>query len=82
VIAHSDDSPGKVVFDHATHTDVSEPACASCHSGTYSILGRLGSPRVREPIDFHDKSHCGRCHDGEEAFDLDDDDECGTCHME
>jgi c(7)-type cytochrome triheme protein len=82
IIAHQEDSPGEVLFDHTTHTDLGEPACVTCHSGTYTILGSGAAKSDWSQIDFHDKSHCGRCHDGEEAFDLEDDEECSSCHME
>jgi c(7)-type cytochrome triheme protein len=82
VIEHQEDSPGPVLFDHTTHTDLDEPGCRSCHSGAYSMLGKLAPPRDWSQVDFHGKGYCGRCHNGDEAFDLSDDGECGTCHME
>lgn len=81
-IPQHEDSPGQVIFDHQTHTDLKEPGCASCHSGTYSMLGNDASRPDWVKMDFHDKNHCGGCHDGDNAFDLEDDDECASCHME
>lgn len=77
-IAQHEDSPGQVLFSHSTHTDLDEPMCRSCHAGTYSILDNGPSKLMPSPFDFHDGAHCGRCHNGDDAFDLEED--CESCH--
>lgn len=77
-LREQEDSPGLVIFSHDTHVDSNRPLCVDCHAGTHSILGGATIPADFTATDFHDKRHCGRCHDGIEAFDLEDD--CESCH--
>ncbi|HEX2310460.1 MAG TPA: cytochrome c3 family protein, partial [Vicinamibacterales bacterium] len=73
------DSPGQVIFTHATHVDASAPACTTCHPREFRIL--KASPR-RAPVTHAamDKGrYCGACHDGKKAFALDD---CAACHQD
>jgi c(7)-type cytochrome triheme protein len=77
-LPQSEDSPGEVYFNHSSHVDLDAPACGGCHGGTFSLMGK-DSPRADyRGLDLHDRQHCGRCHDGEEAFDLEED--CEACH--
>lgn len=76
-LARHADSPGQVVFDHATHVDSSKPSCTTCHSQGFNIL----KTSARKPIthdNFDKASQCGKCHDGKNAFKVDDD--CTNCH--
>jgi len=75
-LARSADSPGQVIFDHATHVDSSKPNCTTCHSQAFNILKASG----RKPIthdNFDRGRQCGACH-GKTAFKIDDD--CTNCH--
>jgi len=77
-ITRTADSPGQVVFNHASHVDANEPACTSCHPREFHILK---ASQRRAPITHADmdKGHyCGACHDGKKAFARDDD--CTACH--
>ena len=79
-IARSADSPGQVVFNHATHVDAAKPACATCHARDFSILGEQGGKRAAVlHKNFEAGRQCGRCHDGTHAFALDED--CTNCHQ-
>lgn len=75
----SEDSPGTVLFNHSTHVDLDEPACGGCHAGPFGLLGRAVTPAPAD-ADFHDAEHCGRCHNGEDAFEIEDD--CENCHAD
>ncbi len=77
-LTRSADSPGQVVFDHATHVDSSKPACTPCHPREFSILK---ANRGKRPIlhdNFNKGQQCGSCHDGRKAFKVEDD--CTNCH--
>jgi len=76
----SADSPGQVVFDHATHVDASRPVCTTCHPREFSIL-KTKTTAGRRPIlheNFTKGRQCGSCHDGRKAFAVEDD--CTNCH--
>lgn len=76
----NDDTPGPVVFSHASHVDADAPRCATCHATDWS-LQKGGTPLrgklVHEQMDKG--ALCGSCHDGDEAFATNDD--CETCHQ-
>ncbi len=75
------DSPGPVTFSHRSHLDESAPDCLVCHSGVFSVLGRMGSRTdsgIRHAA-MERGRQCGACHDGERASGLDD---CAHCHVE
>jgi c(7)-type cytochrome triheme protein len=73
----SEDSPGQVRFNHSSHVDPGPRACGGCHVGSFSLLGGRVKA-VESSVDFHDADHCGRCHNGEDAFEIEDD--CSNCH--
>ena len=73
------DSPGRVLFTHATHVDASAPACTTCHPREFRIL-KVSSRRAPVTHAAMDKGrYCGACHDGKKAFALDD---CAACHQD
>jgi c(7)-type cytochrome triheme protein len=79
-LAKSEDSPGQVYFNHASHVDPESPSCTSCHPKDFKIL--KASP-ARPPIkhEVMEKGQlCGSCHDGKKSFGLQDD--CTMCHRE
>jgi glycine cleavage system H protein len=78
-MTRTSDSPGQVIFTHATHVDASQPACTACHPREFRIL--RASPR-RVPVthaDMEKGRYCGACHDGKKGFALDD---CAACHQD
>jgi c(7)-type cytochrome triheme protein len=73
------DSPGQVIFTHATHVDASRPACTACHPREFRIL-KASSRRAPVTHAEMDKGRaCGACHDSKKAFALDD---CAACHQD
>jgi len=74
-LPQSKDSPGAVIFSHAAHVDAGAPDCLTCHGAAVPLLrGPSGRP------DWHDRSHCGACHNGKIAVDVQE--ECQKCHSE
>jgi c(7)-type cytochrome triheme protein len=79
-LVRSSDSPGQVVFDHATHVDLSKPACTSCHPREFRILKANAGKRPIVHANFEKGQQCGACHDGKKAFKVDED--CTFCHRD
>jgi c(7)-type cytochrome triheme protein len=75
----SGDSPGKVVFSHASHVGMqAKPDCTSCHPKLAPILKAKASSR--KPITHEAMlkgQSCGSCHNGDDARGFDD---CTMCH--
>jgi c(7)-type cytochrome triheme protein len=77
-IARSADSPGQVIFNHATHVDDAKPACTGCHPREFRILkANAGKTPIRH-ADMEKGRQCGKCHDGKTSFGIADD--CTMCH--
>ena len=75
------DSPGKVVFSHASHVGMQSRAdCTACHPKLAPILG-ASRAKAGRPAITHDRmvkgQSCGACHDGNSARGFDD---CTMCH--
>jgi c(7)-type cytochrome triheme protein len=73
------DSPGKVVFSHASHLGMQSQAdCTACHPKLAPIL--KAKARSRQAI-THERmtkgQSCGACHNGTAARGFDD---CTMCH--
>ena len=80
VFQPSEDSPGKVTFNHETHVDPYEPGCGKCHTEMFAIRPEQAGVTVNKgdgEMILHEK--CGSCHDGENAFSIDDG--CEFCHQ-
>lgn len=81
-LPQSPDSPGVVVFSHASHVDESRPDCSVCHPRPFGILkpaaGRSDQPKIRHE-DMEAGRSCGVCHNDESAHGLED---CAACHHE
>lgn len=74
------DSPGQVVFSHASHVGMQPKAdCTACHPKLAPIL-KAKKAGTRQAI-THDRmvkgQSCGGCHDGTAARGFDD---CTMCH--
>jgi c(7)-type cytochrome triheme protein len=70
------ESPGQVIFNHASHVDADKPACTACHPREFRILKTTKRAPIRH-ADMEKGKQCGSCHDGKKAFAMDD---CTTCH--
>jgi len=77
--ADNPDSPGPVVFSHATHVEFSGGSCLGCHPSPFSILGRH---RAISHEEMEAGRACGICHNGSDATGVDDADACMNCHSE
>jgi c(7)-type cytochrome triheme protein len=80
VFQPSEDSPGKVTFNHETHVDPYEPGCGNCHAELFAIRPEQAGVTITKgegEMILHEK--CGSCHDGENAFSIDDG--CEFCHQ-
>ena len=67
--------------DEKIALDQAYVVCGSCHADGFRILSDAAgasAPMLMDPMS--DGRHCGRCHDGETAFDVEDD--CELCHEE
>lgn len=74
------DSPGKVVFSHASHVGMQAKAdCTACHPKLAPILkAKKAGARVAITHDRMVKGQfCGACHNGTAARGFDD---CTMCH--
>lgn len=63
-------------FDHWVHRI--RYRCKACHPAPFTM--RLGGTGLTQEM-AHGSSTCGRCHDGEAAFDIDLN-ACGRCHRD
>lgn len=76
------ESPGVVVFSHASHVDARRPDCTTCHPGLFRILEKnalaQGGPRITHE-QMEAGRQCGTCHDGKAAHGLED---CAACHRD
>jgi c(7)-type cytochrome triheme protein len=81
-LLQSKDSPGVVVFSHASHVDESRPSCTTCHPKLFRILQKgaptQGGPRITH-TEMEAGRQCGACHDGKAARGLED---CAACHRD
>ena len=77
----SADSPGPVVFDHASHAMAVDNQCKACHA-TLFRLTEPGKP-VSGQLTYeaiHEGRLCASCHNGEKAFAIEED--CANCHQQ
>jgi c(7)-type cytochrome triheme protein len=77
-IAKAADSPGQVVFNHASHVDEAKPSCTGCHPREFRILKAKTPAAPIKHADMEKGRQCGRCHDGKTSFNMTDD--CSMCH--
>jgi c(7)-type cytochrome triheme protein len=73
------DSPGKVVFSHATHVDQAKPECTTCHPKMFKLVNpqlARGAERLVH-AKMEKGAQCGSCHNGKDARGFDD---CTMCH--
>jgi c(7)-type cytochrome triheme protein len=66
-----------VVFSHEEHVNIKVLRCSACHNHTFQM------GRNEDKMDMSKMTKnlfCGRCHNGEKAFDVKDKANCGRCH--
>jgi len=78
-LADHADSPGPVIFRHATHVEFTDRNCLACHPAPFSLLGRH---QVITHAEMEAGRACGSCHNGSDATGIDDSDACMICHSE
>jgi c(7)-type cytochrome triheme protein len=66
-----------VVFSHEKHLKAKEPKCSACHYHTFQM--EKGSYKM-DMTKMTKGAFCGRCHNGELAFDVKDQKSCSLCH--
>ncbi len=67
-----------VVFSHEQHVNRAETKCARCHYAIFQMM-RGDSGVTMDGIKAG--KFCGKCHDGQLAFNANDGDKnCGRCH--
>jgi c(7)-type cytochrome triheme protein len=73
------DSPGRVVFSHATHVDQAKPECTACHPKVFKLVNpQIAAGAVQlVHVKMEKGAQCGMCHNGKDARGFDD---CTMCH--
>lgn len=73
------DSPGPVVFSHASHVDASHPTCTTCHPRPFKMFARVTAAKTAAitHATMEKGQTCGACHNGKDAHGFDD---CASCH--
>jgi c(7)-type cytochrome triheme protein len=79
MLAKAADSPGQVIFNHASHVDAAKPACTACHPKEFRILKGSAPATPIKHADMEKGRQCGKCHDGKTSFGMTDD--CTLCHQ-
>lgn len=70
---------GVVVFKHETHVNYKGFRCSDCHYKTF----QMGGTSYKIDMSALTKgAFCGKCHDGQKAFDVKDATSCKRCHKE
>ncbi len=66
-----------VVFSHETHVVGNGLKCVSCH---YQIFQMAHGSYKMDMAKITKGDFCGRCHNGQRAFDVKDHKNCTRCH--
>jgi c(7)-type cytochrome triheme protein len=66
-----------VVFSHDKHVDVKGLKCTACH---YQIFQMARESYKMDMNKLKEGSFCGKCHNGQIAFDVKDKKNCIRCH--
>jgi c(7)-type cytochrome triheme protein len=68
---------GAVVFKHENHVNYKGFKCADCHYKTF----QMGGTSYKIDMSALTKgAFCGKCHNGQKAFDVKDANTCKRCH--
>ncbi len=66
-----------VMFSHETHVNGKGLKCTGCH---YQIFQMAHGSYKMEMSKINKGDFCGRCHNGQKAFDVKDQKNCTRCH--
>ncbi len=66
-----------VLFSHEKHVNTKGLKCSGCHYHTFQMA--KGSYKM-DMTKITKGAFCGRCHNGEKAFDVKDQKKCSLCH--
>ena len=66
-----------VVFSHERHVRGAGLKCAGCH---YAIFQMAQGSYKMEMSKINKGDFCGKCHNGQKAFDVKEQTNCGRCH--
>jgi len=71
------ENASKVVFSHQFHVKGKGIKCNACH---YQIF-QMSKGSTKANMDMITKGNfCGKCHNGQKAFDVKDQKNCARCH--
>lgn len=77
-LTFSPDNASPVVFSHEKHVVDKGLKCTGCH---YQIF-QMAQGSYKMQMDRITKGDfCGKCHNGQKAFDVKDDNNCTRCHL-
>jgi c(7)-type cytochrome triheme protein len=78
-VTFSPKGAGAVVFKHESHVNYKGFKCADCHNQTF----QMGGTSYKIDMSALTKgAFCGKCHNGQKAFDVKDANTCKRCHKE
>jgi c(7)-type cytochrome triheme protein len=66
-----------VVFSHEKHVTGAGVSCAQCH---YRLFQMARGSYKMDMTQMTKGYFCGRCHNGQKAFDVKDKNKCARCH--
>jgi c(7)-type cytochrome triheme protein len=78
-VAFSPKGAGAVVFKHESHVSYKGFKCSDCH---YKTFQKGGTSYHIDMSALTKGAFCGKCHDGQKAFDVKDANGCKRCHKE
>lgn len=67
-----------VVFSHEKHVTAKNLRCSHCH---YQIFQMAQGSYKMEMSKMTKGEFCGKCHNGQKAFDVQDQKACSRCHQ-
>jgi c(7)-type cytochrome triheme protein len=67
----------QVVFSHQIHVSVKGLKCSGCH---YHVFQMTKGSYKMDMSKITKGDFCGKCHNGQKAFDVKDDKNCSKCH--
>ncbi len=66
-----------VIFSHDVHVNVKGVKCTGCH---YQVFQMSKGSYEMDMKKITKGEFCGKCHNGQKAFDVKDPNNCGKCH--
>lgn len=68
---------GNVFFSHEMHVKMKKLKCTGCH---YHVFQMTKGSYKMDMTKITKGSFCGKCHNGQKAFDVKDPNNCAKCH--